>query len=521
MIKHNNDRKSLSLKRKQRDWQQSSDSLWQAPSLESIKRITKFFSPYWLACIPLAAIIFVVWNTAVAAQDSQGPTTAEVQMALNTIWVLIAGILVIFMNAGFAMLETGFCRQKNAVNVLAKNLIVFALSTISFWATGFSLMFGQGNGFIGGGGWFLGGEPATYGLNPFPEGLPIPVYFIFQVAFAGTAATIVSGAVAERIKFVDFLIFSLLLVGISYPITGHWVWNASGWLFNLQGENGGFRDFAGSTVVHAVGGWAALVGASILGPREGKYREGRINAIPGHNMSIATLGCLMLWVGWFGFNPGSQLAVDAVVPYIAVTTNLAGAAGGIAATVTSWAKDGKPDLSMIINGILAGLVAITAGCAYVSYWSAFIIGIIAGIIVVYAVSFFDNLRIDDPVGAISVHLVNGTWGTLAVGLFADANVGTGYDVTGLFFGGGLTQLINQIVGILAVGAFTVTFSVVAWMVLKAVFGMRVSLEEEINGLDIGEHGMEAYSGFVKEADVLSGSRAGGISGVDLTSRSEV
>lgn len=521
MFKRTLTEKPPSRKRMQLERQLSSQSIWQASSLDSIKSITRWFSPYWLACIPLAAILVVAWSTAVGAQESEGPTPAEVQASLNMIWVLIAAILVIFMNAGFAMLETGFCRQKNAVNVLTKNLIVFALSTISFWATGFSLMFGQGNGIIGGGGWFLGGEPATYGLNPFPEGLPVPVFFLFQVAFAGTAATIVSGAVAERIKFVDFLIFSLLLVGISYPITGHWVWNASGWLFNLQGENGGFRDFAGSTVVHAVGGWAALTGAAILGPREGKYRDGRVSAIPGHNMSIATLGCLILWIGWFGFNPGSQLAVDAAVPFIAVTTNLAGAAGGIAATVTSWAKDGKPDLSMVINGILAGLVGITAGCAYVNYWGAVIIGLIAGVLVVYAVSFFDSIRIDDPVGATSVHLVNGVWGTLAVGLFADPSTPPGYEIAGLFYGGGIGQLINQLIGTLAIGAFTIVFSAVAWMILKAIFGLRVSPEEEIQGLDIGEHGMEAYSGFVKEADVLSGSRAGGISGVDIASRSEI
>lgn len=516
MSKHKIDRKSPSLNRRQSDRQHPSYSLWDAPTLESIRKITKVFSPYWLACIPLAAIIFVVWNSAAVAQDT--PLKAEdVQGMLNMIWVLIAAILVIFMNAGFAMLETGFCRQKNAVNVLAKNLIVFALSTISFWATGFSLMFGNiNNGFIGAGGWFLSSnDPATYNGA---GGLPVAVFFIFQVAFAGTAATIVSGAVAERIKFVDFLIFSLLLVGISYPITGHWVWGG-GWLSTL-----GFKDFAGSTVVHAVGGCAALVGAAILGPREGKYRDGRINAIPGHNMSIATLGCLILWIGWFGFNPGSQLAVDAAVPYIAVTTNLAGAAGGIAATVTSWTKDGKPDLSMIINGILAGLVAVTAGCAYVSYWGAVIIGVIAGVIVVYAVSFFDNLRIDDPVGATSVHLVNGIWGTLAVGLFADPNIPIApaeNAVAGLLFGGGVTQLINQIIGLLACCGFTLVLSVLAWMVLKAVFGMRVSLEEEINGLDIGEHGMEAYSGFVKEADIFAGSRGSNVSGVDLTSRSEI
>jgi ammonium transporter, Amt family len=467
--------------------------------------LARLLSPSWLACIPLVAIIVVAWNAAAMAQDAAAPMKAEdVKAALDTIWVLIAAILVIFMNAGFAMLETGFCRQKNAVNVLSKNLIVFALATLAYWAIGFSLMFGKGSaGFIGSGGWFLGSEdPASYAM---PATLPVSVFFLFQVAFAGTAATIVSGAVAERIKFVDFLIFSLLLTGICYPITGHWVWGG-GWLSTFAiGEVTGFKDFAGSAVVHLAGGIAALTGAAILGPREGKYREGRINAIPGHNMSIATLGCLILWIGWFGFNPGSQLAVDNMVPYIALTTNLAAAAGGIAATATSWVKDGKPDLSMIINGILAGLVGITAGCNAVSYWGAIAIGVIAGIIVVFAVSFFDSIRIDDPVGATSVHLMCGAWGTFAVGLF--------HKEFGLFTGHGLNQLIIQIVGIASVAAFTLVFSTVAWLAIKSVLGMRVDIEEELRGLDIGEHGMEAYNGFVKESDVITGGSSSGYSRV--------
>lgn len=464
--------------------------------------ISRFCSPYWFGCIPLTALIVIVWNTAVSAQGTKvvevtvetvNTNMAILQGNLNTIWILIASILVIFMNAGFAMLEAGMCRQKNAVNILTKNLIVFALATVAFWAIGFSLMFGNSeNPFIGFGGWFLSGESATYGLNPFPEGLPVPVYFLFQVAFAGTAATIVSGAVAERIKLIDFIIFSIVLVAIAYPITGHWIWSSSGWLTGL-----GFKDFAGSTVVHSVGGWAALVGAYILGPRLGKFVEGRPCAIPGHNLSMATLGCLILWVGWFGFNPGSQLAADKACAYIAVTTCLGGAAGGITATFTSWFKDGKPDLSMVINGVLAGLVAVTAGCDGISYWGAFIIGSIAGILVVYAVGFFDSLKIDDPVGALSVHLVNGIWGTLAVGLFNMEK--------GLFYGGGFTQIINQVIGIVAVGAFTVAFSVVLWLVLKQTLGIRVSKHEEQMGLDIGEHGMEAYAGFAKDVDSFMGS----------------
>ncbi|MDJ0681409.1 MAG: ammonium transporter, partial [Xenococcaceae cyanobacterium MO_167.B52] len=286
---------------------------------------------------------------------------------------------------------------------------------------------------------------------------------------------------AERIKYDAFLIFSAVLVAISYPITGHWIWDG-GWLSEM-----GFSDFAGSTAVHSVGGWAALVGAWMLGPRLGKYQDDRVNALPGHNMGFATLGCLILWIGWFGFNPGSELAATPNVPYIAVTTNLAAAAGGVTSTFTSWIKDGKPDLSMTINGILAGLVGITAGCADVSFLSAVIIGAIAGIIVVFSVGFFDSvLKIDDPVGATSVHLVCGIWGTLAVGIFGTGNLGI------------------QILGIVSVGAFTVVFSAIVWTILKVTIGIRVGEHEEIQGLDIGEHGMEAYSGFVKEADIISG-----------------
>ena len=478
----------------------SSRSMTEKSSLFKFVR-RKINSP-WLACVPLTALIVAIWNAAAIAQETEivnitvetvNENVATLQGTLNAIWILIAAILVIFMNAGFGMLETGLCRQKNAVNILTKNLIVFALATIAYWAIGFSLMFGSsGNPFVGMGGFFLSGDHSNYGLSPFPEGLPVAVFFLFQVAFSATAATIVSGAVAERIKFNEFLIFSVLLVGIAYPITGHWVWDAGGWLYTM-----GFIDFAGSTVVHSVGGWAALAGAFLLGPRLGKFVDGRPGAIPGHNMGFAMLGCLILWIGWFGFNPGSQLAADQACAYIAVTTNLAASAGGITATFTSWLKDGKPDLTMVINGVLAGLVGITAGCAGVSYWSSVIIGGIAGIIVVYSVAFFDKIKIDDPVGALSVHLVNGIWGTLAVGLFNMEK--------GLFYGGGINQLIIQIVGIASIGAFTSIFSFAVWMILKQTMGIRVTGEEEMIGLDIGEHGMEAYTGFVKETDSFASS----------------
>ncbi len=467
--------------------------------LDFARKISRNFSPIWLACIPAAAIITVVWGTAAMAQDSAVDAAGQVQIILDTIFLLIASVLVIFMNAGFGMLEAGFCRQKNAVNILSKNLIVFAVATIAYWAIGYAFMYGEGNTFIGLKGFFFSGSSVPYsgeewytmdGETQILNFVPESVSFLFQVAFAATAATIVSGAVAERIKFDAFLIFSFLLVAVSYPITGHWQWDGE-WLSQF-----GFHDFAGSTVVHSVGGWAALVGAAILGPRAGKYRDGKVNAIPGHNMSIATLGCLILWIGWFGFNPGSQLAADQAVPYIAVTTNLAAAAGGCTATITSWLKDGKPDLSMIINGILAGLVGITAGCDSVSIFSAVIIGAVAGVLVVFSVAFFDAIKIDDPVGATSVHLVCGIWGTFAVGLFK-------MDGGGLFTGGGITQLIAQIVGIASIGGFTVAFSFIAWYAIAAVLGgIRVHEDEELRGLDISEHGMEAYSGFVKESDVI-------------------
>ncbi|WP_157620323.1 ammonium transporter [Synechococcus sp. PCC 7335] len=445
----------------------------------------------WLACIPLAFTIVATWGFAAHAQEV---TADDVQIVLDNIWIVVAAILVIFMNAGFGMLETGFCRQKNAVNILAKNLIVFALATLSFWALGFALAFGEGNGLFGLSGFFLAGSDPT---EPVFGTLTTPVFFLFQAAFAGTAATIVSGAVAERVKFSSFIVFSVLLTAISYPISAHWVWGG-GWLSDMSflGEGVAFSDFAGSTVVHSVGGWAALMGAIFLGPRIGKYQDGAVNAIPGHNMSIATLGCLILWIGWFGFNPGSELAASLNVPQIALVTNLAAAAGGIGATFTAWSLSGKPDLSMVINGILAGLVGITAGCGGIGYWGAVIVGLIAGIIVVFSVGFFDSIKIDDPVGATSVHLVCGIWGTLAVGLFDGE--------AGLFFGGGITQLIAQIIGIVAIGLFTVVVTGILWVIIKSLIGLRVSSEEELKGLDIGEHGMEAYSGFLKDTSDMGG-----------------
>lgn len=469
-------------------------------SVDTLLSKVKKLPPVWQACIPLSVLIVLGTGSSAVAQEL---SAADVQVGLDTLWVMMAGFLVFFMNAGFGMLEAGFCRQKNAVNILAKNLVVFALSTIAYWFIGWGLMFGDGNPFFGTQGvFFLSGADNSPLTGDAYEGVyssinwtgvPLAAKFFFQLVFAGTAATIVSGAVAERIKFIDFIIFSLLLVGIAYPITGHMVWGG-GLVYSW-----GFWDFAGSTVVHAVGGWAALMGAAILGPRIGKYNDdGTPNALPGHNMGFATLGCLILWLGWFGFNPGSTMAVSGDIAHIALTTNLAAAFGGVAATITASLLLGKPDLSMIINGILAGLVAITAPCAFVGYGSAAIIGAIGGVLVVFSVGFFDRIRIDDPVGATSVHLVNGIWGTLAVGLFGDPTIYADGPV-GLFAGGGLNQLFIQFAGTMFCGLITVVLSTIFWLVLKAVLGIRVSPEEELMGLDIGEHGMEAYAGFVKDA----------------------
>lgn len=419
----------------------------------------------------------------------------ETKVALDTLWVLITAFLVFFMNAGFALVESGLCRAKNAVNILAKNFIVFAASSLAFWAIGFGLMFGNGNGFIGTTGWALTGadnSPATAGAyqGVFTSlnwtGVPLYAKFFFQLVFAGTAATIVSGAVAERIKFGSFVLFSFILVALIYPIGGHWAWGG-GWLATLTVP---FADFAGSTVVHSIGGWAALAGVIVLGPRLGKYAaDGTAKAIPGHNMTSATLGALILWLGWFGFNPGSTMAADPnAIALVAINTNMAAAAGALSSTVAAWLALGKPDLSMILNGTLAGLVAITAPCAFVGVGSSIVIGLVAGVLVVYAVLAFDRVKLDDPVGALSVHLVNGVFGTICVGLFAKDG--------GLFFGGGFAKTMSQLIGVVAVGALTLPLSLLAWYLLKATVGIRVSKSEEIEGLDTGEHGMEAYGGFV-------------------------
>ncbi|MDI6712034.1 MAG: ammonium transporter [Anaerosomatales bacterium] len=431
----------------------------------------------------------------------------DMKVALDTLWVLVAGMLVFFMNLGFGLVESGFCRAKNTVNIISKNFIVFAVSTIAFFAIGWGLMFGDGNGFLGLKGlFFLGGadnSPAVgdaysgvYSAMSW-TGVPLLAKFFFQLVFAGTAATIVSGAVAERIKYISFIVFSFLLVAFVYPVTGHWIWGG-GWLSKL-----GFWDFAGSTAVHSVGAWAALAGVLVLGPRIGKYaKDGSVRPIPGHNMTSAMTGALVLWLGWFGFNPGSTMAADPnAISHIVVTTNLAAAAGALAATAVAWALLGKPDIGMTINGALAGLVGITAGCAFVSPGSSLVIGAIAGGLVVLGVQFFDKLKIDDPVGALAVHGIGGVFGTLAVGLFAQDAIAPGTTGNGLFFGGGFSLLAKQAIGVAAVGATVFTVSLVLWLLIKAALGVRVSEEEELEGLDVGEHGNRAYPDFVQTETV--------------------
>ena len=426
----------------------------------------------------------------------------DTAVVLDTMWVLIAGMLVFFMNLGFAMVESGFARAKNCVNIISKNFIVFAVATLAFLIVGWGLMYGDGNAFLGYKGLlFLGGadnSPATgdayqgvYSAMSW-TGVPLLAKFFFQLVFAGTAATIVSGAVAERIKYVSFIVFSFIMVAFVYPIIGHWIWGG-GWLAQL-----GFWDFAGSTVVHSVGAWAALAGVLVLGPRIGKYtKDGKVRPILGHSMTSAMIGCFVLWLGWFGFNPGSTMAADpTAISRIVVTTNIAAAAGALLATLVAWRLLGKPDVGMTINGALAGLVGITASCAYVSVGSSLIIGAVAGALVVVGVLALDKLRLDDPVGAIAVHGIGGVFGTLAVGLFAQDKFMPGTTGNGLFFGGGVGLFVDQLVGVAAVGATVFVVSLAAWLAIKATLGVRVTEEEEIEGLDIGEHGNRAYPDFV-------------------------
>ena len=437
----------------------------------------KYYKQFLIFLLMLIPVVIYAQTSTPTIEDNAAKI-AEVQTNADFVWTLVAAFLVFFMQAGFAMVEAGLTRSKNTVNILMKNLMDFSVGSLIFWAIGFGIMFGTTNGLFGTDGFFFS-DFSKDGDNW------LFAFWMFQVVFAATAATIVSGAMAERTKFVGYLIYSAIVSAIIYPVFGSWAWGSlfhgSGWLEGL-----GFIDFAGSSVVHSVGGWAALAGAIVLGPRIGKYtKDGKARAIPGHNITLAALGTFILWFGWFGFNPGSTTAANTDTALIAVNTNLAAAAGAVAAMFTAWVVFKKPEATMTFNGALAGLVAITAPCANVSPLSSVIIGLLAGIIVVLSVIFFDKVaKIDDPVGAISVHGVCGAFGTLSAGLF-DIN-GFSWSVVGV-----------QLIGIVTCFAWTFTTAFILFKLIQKTIGLRVKPEEELEGLDIGEHGLEAYPEFEK------------------------
>lgn len=431
----------------------------------------------------LAMIIANALVTVSFAQGDEDPNTVLTRN-LDTLWMLLAGFLVFWMQAGFALVEAGFTRAKNISNILMKNLFDFVIGTLAFWAIGFALMYGGDGQFIGGEKWwFLTDAPEIF------PGLTVSffAFFFFQLVFAATAATIVSGAMAERTEFKGYLIYSAAISIFVYPIVGHWVWGG-GWLAQLDTP---FHDFAGSTVVHSTGGWLALVGALILGPRIGRFGKNAV-PMPGHSMAMATLGTFILWLGWFGFNPGSQLNTDAAsIALVTVNTNVAACAGALTAMLIGWYLQGKPQLGWGLNGALAGLVAITAPCAVVTPGESIVIGTIGAAVMYAVVTGLERLKIDDPVGAVGVHAGAGVWGTLAVGIFASTD-----SVTGLLHGGGIDQLVTQFIGIGAVGTYVAACGVVLFSALRAIRWLRVSPEGEIAGLDLHEHGMSAYPEFV-------------------------
>ena len=463
-----------------------------------MKRLTEgvHTAAYRKILIPLFLLLFPLITTAqtsVPEEVSNADKIAELSTGLNTVWMLLAAMLVFFMQPGFALVEAGFTRSKNTANILMKNLVDFMVGSILFWFIGFGLMFGVGNVF---------GTPHLFDLdamdNIIQNGLPIEGFLIFQTVFCATSATIVSGAMAERTKFSMYLAYTIAISVLIYPVSGHWTWGG-GWLSNADPDSFmmsvfgyTFHDFAGSTVVHSVGGWIALVGAAILGPRLGKYgKDGKSKAIPGHNLTLACLGVFILWFGWFGFNPGSQLAAagygdQTAISHVFLTTNLATCTGGFLALLVSWIKYGKPSLSLTLNGILAGLVGVTAGCDLVSPMGAALIGAICGTVMIFAVEFIEHrLKIDDPVGASSVHGVCGSLGTILTGLFAVEG--------GTFYGGGFGFLGAQIFGVIIVGGWAALMGYIIFKVLDKVHGLRVPARIEEEGLDIYEHGESAYN----------------------------
>ncbi|WP_302463036.1 ammonium transporter [Phocaeicola plebeius] len=463
-----------------------------------MKRLTEgvHTAAYRKILIPLFLLLFPLITTAqtsVPEEVSNADKIAELSTGLNTVWMLLAAMLVFFMQPGFALVEAGFTRSKNTANILMKNLVDFMVGSILFWFIGFGLMFGVGNVF---------GTPHLFDLdamdNIIQNGLPIEGFLIFQTVFCATSATIVSGAMAERTKFSMYLAYTIAISVLIYPVSGHWTWGG-GWLSNADPDSFmmsvfgyTFHDFAGSTVVHSVGGWIALVGAAILGPRLGKYgKDGKSKAIPGHNLTLACLGVFILWFGWFGFNPGSQLAAagygdQTAISHVFLTTNLAACTGGFLALIVSWIKYGKPSLSLTLNGILAGLVGVTAGCDLISPMGAALIGAICGTVMIFAVEFIEHrLKIDDPVGASSVHGVCGSLGTILTGLFAVEG--------GTFYGGGFGFLGAQIFGVIIVGGWAALMGYIIFKVLDKVHGLRVPARIEEEGLDIYEHGESAYN----------------------------
>lgn len=441
------------------------------------------FKLSWFIGAIVFCLLFGTTGSAFAEEDVI--SVADLKQGLDTVWVLIAAFLVFFMQAGFGMVEAGFIRAKNTCNILTKNFLDFCMASLGFFVIGYALMFGDGNGFIGWQGWMLRGVGET------ASGLPLYAFWLFQAAFCGAAATIVAGGMAERMNFKAYLIYSFLISAIVYPIVGHWIWGG-GWLAEM-----GFGDFAGSTVVHTTGGIAALIGTIMLKPRLGKYGiDGKPKAIAGHNIPLASLGVFILWFGWFGFNAGSTLGITNAgfdIARIAINTNLAAALGGIGAMTTVWWRFGKPDLSMAMNGALAGLVGVTAACAFVEPWAACMIGLSSGVIVVFGVELLDKLQIDDPVGAVPVHGMCGIWGTICVGIFGKEALGLANN--GFIYGGNPTQLGIQMVGSIATVVFVLASMGLVFKIIDLTVGLRVSRTEELRGLDIGEHGMESYSGF--------------------------
>ncbi|MDQ3303411.1 MAG: ammonium transporter [Actinomycetota bacterium] len=454
----------------------------------------------------MAALLLVAAVPGVAlAQDTpvvQGAETlADVALAVDTMWVIMAAMLVLFMQAGFAMLEVGFSRMKNVGSVVAKILAMMGIGIVVFWAVGFAFTFGEGNSIIGTQGFFLSGDEATYAGLAWTA-VPVSAKFLFQVAFALVSLAIVWGTMLERTKFAVYCIFAVVFAGLIYPVVGHWIWGG-GWLSEF-----GMQDFAGSTVVHLSGAMAALAGTLLLGPRIGKYDDaGNPQTIPGHNMPLAVLGVIILWVGWFGFNPGSTMAaVGQSFADIALTTNLAAGAGVLGAMLMSYLVKRNIDVGMAGNGAIAALVAITAACAFVAPWASIVIGFVAGIIMYAVLLFVDKIGVDDPLGAIAAHGMGGIWGTLSTGLFATPELveATGFGQPGLLYGGGLAQLGVQALGIVACGGFVFITSYAVFAVLKATIGLRVKPEHELDGLDISEHGVYGYSEQLVATDYQNG-----------------